>query len=57
MPGAGGAAASAGASANVAGAGGGGAGGRKEHTLVLRGRPDIKPGDVVRFKLPKEDQP
>lgn len=28
---------------------------RRQFTLTLRGRPDIKPGDVVRFKLPRED--
>jgi hypothetical protein len=27
----------------------------RQFTLLLRGRPDIKPGDVVKFKLPNED--
>jgi hypothetical protein len=36
------------------GSGGGGAAKHKQWTLTLRGRPDIKPGDVVRFKKPPE---
>jgi hypothetical protein len=28
---------------------------RRQFTLLLRGRPDLKPGDVVKFKLPDED--
>jgi hypothetical protein len=31
--------------------------GRRRYTLTLKGRPDLKPGDVVRFEAPPEDPP